>query len=232
MLFHLMHYLVKVIEMALVYKKMHLTSVNEWETCFYLPEYAPYKWNCILALRQSSHLHNSFSTIRNLLYNAFHLIFMLSLAVIYIDAGLIDLLPHGFIVFIYHLLFLIFFCLLSLRTGKSALTIQLIQNHFVDEYDPTVRIFLSNHTIISYLNRIVKFYFFLSLKITQIEDSYRKQVVIGEYSNYWLFNNSLRINAYFSSANPYFIVVAVIFPPILTSQLIANHYDRHWLMRI
>lgn len=36
--------------------------------------------------------------------------------------------------------------------GKSALTIQLIQNHFVDEYDPT------------------------------IEDSYRKQVVIGEHS--------------------------------------------------
>lgn len=35
--------------------------------------------------------------------------------------------------------------------GKSALTIQLIQNHFVDEYDPT------------------------------IEDSYRKQVVIGEW---------------------------------------------------
>lgn len=34
--------------------------------------------------------------------------------------------------------------------GKSALTIQLIQNHFVDEYDPT------------------------------IEDSYRKQVVIDE----------------------------------------------------
>lgn len=34
--------------------------------------------------------------------------------------------------------------------GKSALTIQLIQNHFVDEYDPT------------------------------IEDSYRKQVVIGK----------------------------------------------------
>lgn len=37
--------------------------------------------------------------------------------------------------------------------GKSALTIQLIQNHFVDEYDPT------------------------------IEDSYRKQVVIGKW--YW-----------------------------------------------
>lgn len=52
-----------------------------------------------------------------------------------------------------------FTCILALETlfdlvttaggvGKSALTIQLIQNHFVDEYDPT------------------------------IEDSYRKQVVI------------------------------------------------------
>ena len=40
-----------------------------------------------------------------------------------------------------------FFCLAG-GVGKSALTIQLIQNHFVDEYDPT------------------------------IEDSYRKQVVI------------------------------------------------------
>lgn len=38
--------------------------------------------------------------------------------------------------------------------GKSALTIQLIQNHFVDEYDPT------------------------------IEDSYRKQVVIGKNLQY------------------------------------------------
>ena len=38
--------------------------------------------------------------------------------------------------------------LLAGGVGKSALTIQLIQNHFVDEYDPT------------------------------IEDSYRKQVVI------------------------------------------------------
>lgn len=38
--------------------------------------------------------------------------------------------------------------------GKSALTIQLIQNHFVDEYDPT------------------------------IEDSYRKQVVIGMFNIY------------------------------------------------
>lgn len=42
--------------------------------------------------------------------------------------------------------------------GKSALTIQLIQNHFVDEYDPT------------------------------IEDSYRKQVVIGEFGcDFFLF---------------------------------------------
>lgn len=45
--------------------------------------------------------------------------------------------------------------------GKSALTIQLIQNHFVDEYDPT------------------------------IEDSYRKQVVIGESRPLlFLLNNS------------------------------------------
>lgn len=48
--------------------------------------------------------------------------------------------------------------------GKSALTIQLIQNHFVDEYDPT------------------------------IEDSYRKQVVIGKiffnifWGVFWYFN--------------------------------------------
>ena len=41
-----------------------------------------------------------------------------------------------------------FFHTLAGGVGKSALTIQLIQNHFVDEYDPT------------------------------IEDSYRKQVVI------------------------------------------------------
>lgn len=27
--------------------------------------------------------------------------------------------------------------------GKSALTIQLIQNHFVDEYDPTIEVQLS-----------------------------------------------------------------------------------------
>ena len=43
----------------------------------------------------------------------------------------------------------VFHCILVAGgVGKSALTIQLIQNHFVDEYDPT------------------------------IEDSYRKQVVI------------------------------------------------------
>lgn len=47
--------------------------------------------------------------------------------------------------------------------GKSALTIQLIQNHFVDEYDPT------------------------------IEDSYRKQVVIGKerYKFIYLYNTKL-----------------------------------------
>ena len=29
--------------------------------------------------------------------------------------------------------------------GKSALTIQLIQNHFVDEYDPTIEVRLRSH---------------------------------------------------------------------------------------
>ena len=45
--------------------------------------------------------------------------------------------------------------------GKSALTIQLIQNHFVDEYDPT------------------------------IEDSYRKQVSLGSIfvSHVLLYND-------------------------------------------
>lgn len=41
--------------------------------------------------------------------------------------------------------------------GKSALTIQLIQNHFVDEYDPT------------------------------IEDSYRKQVRFFQFSPFFCF---------------------------------------------
>ncbi|THD27805.1 Ras protein let-60 [Fasciola hepatica] len=45
--------------------------------------------------------------------------------------------------------------------GKSALTIQLIQNHFVEEYDPTIG--LNNN---------------INLPLLYIEDSYRKQVVI------------------------------------------------------
>lgn len=31
--------------------------------------------------------------------------------------------------------------------GKSALTIQLIQNHFVDEYDPTIEVRLNLTTV-------------------------------------------------------------------------------------
>lgn len=31
--------------------------------------------------------------------------------------------------------------------GKSALTIQLIQNHFVDEYDPTIEVSGSGHGV-------------------------------------------------------------------------------------
>lgn len=38
--------------------------------------------------------------------------------------------------------------------GKSALTIQLIQNHFVDEYDPTIEVkkmFVCNNNVHDYL---------------------------------------------------------------------------------
>lgn len=35
--------------------------------------------------------------------------------------------------------------------GKSALTIQLIQNHFVDEYDPTIEVSLNPAAVLSYL---------------------------------------------------------------------------------
>lgn len=33
--------------------------------------------------------------------------------------------------------------------GKSALTIQLIQNHFVDEYDPTIEVRVRTHVLMS-----------------------------------------------------------------------------------
>lgn len=33
--------------------------------------------------------------------------------------------------------------------GKSALTIQLIQNHFVDEYDPTIEVRVSTRELMS-----------------------------------------------------------------------------------
>lgn len=38
--------------------------------------------------------------------------------------------------------------------GKSALTIQLIQNHFVDEYDPTIEV----HFSLTYRTRLHLFY--------------------------------------------------------------------------
>jgi GTPase KRas protein len=51
--------------------------------------------------------------------------------------------------------------------GKSALTIQFIQSHFVDEYDPTIE-----GTMVSLL--------FESLLSNCEIDSYRKQCVIDE----------------------------------------------------
>ncbi|XP_062999645.1 GTPase NRas isoform X1 [Elgaria multicarinata webbii] len=49
--------------------------------------------------------------------------------------------------------------------GKSALTIQLIQNHFVDEYDPTIENLIQKISV-------------SHLIISPPQDSYRKQVVI------------------------------------------------------
>lgn len=51
--------------------------------------------------------------------------------------------------------------------GKSCLTIQLIQSHFVDEYDPTIE------------GRSIK-YFATPPKLSSSSDSYRKQCVIDE----------------------------------------------------
>lgn len=51
--------------------------------------------------------------------------------------------------------------------GKSALTIQFIQSHFVDEYDPTIEG--------KYFDNIT-----LSVVLIQRVDSYRKQCVIDD----------------------------------------------------
>ena len=53
-----------------------------------------------------------------------------------------------------------------LGVGKSALTIQFIQSHFVDEYDPTIE----GGELIACLNPM----------LTCLADSYRKQCVIDD----------------------------------------------------
>lgn len=65
---------------------------------------------------------------------------------------LIDLLPHQLIAF--RLISLFFFSF----AGKSALTIQLIQNHFVDEYDPTVRNFAISKLFLLLIEMYLLFY--------------------------------------------------------------------------
>lgn len=104
---------------------------------------------------------------------------IIALVAIYIDA-----IKWFIAIRTYYNMFLFRLILLS---GKSALTIQLIQNHFVDEYDPTVRIstnlLRNQYYFYKYLIGIVVliyFWIFPFTGITQIEDSYRKQVVIGE----------------------------------------------------
>ena len=54
--------------------------------------------------------------------------------------------------------------------GKSCLTIQLIQSHFVDEYDPTIE----------GMSRLFYFLAFAKQQLTLLSDSYRKQCVIDE----------------------------------------------------
>ena len=53
--------------------------------------------------------------------------------------------------------------------GKSCLTIQLIQSHFVDEYDPTIEGTLQKRA-----------FSFTAILLTLVVDSYRKQCVIDE----------------------------------------------------
>ena len=66
----------------------------------------------------------------------------------------------------YHLIVSVLFERLSAGVGKSALTIQFIQGHFVDDYDPTIE-GKSNHK-----NSRPEPY--------ALEDSYRKQCVIDD----------------------------------------------------
>ena len=59
--------------------------------------------------------------------------------------------------------------------GKSCLTIQLIQSHFVDEYDPTIEGLQAN--LLSKLRSDIK----SRLRLTHlVTDSYRKQCIIDE----------------------------------------------------
>ncbi|RMC00243.1 hypothetical protein DUI87_22848 [Hirundo rustica rustica] len=60
--------------------------------------------------------------------------------------------------------------------GKSALTIQLIQNHFVDEYDPTIEMRINAAVVAAVI--IIIMAKSPSWDEKSILDSYRKQVVI------------------------------------------------------
>lgn len=51
--------------------------------------------------------------------------------------------------------------------GKSALTIQLIQNHFVDEYDPTIEVSSSGHGVCLRVFLLPPFFLFSTLPLTQ-----------------------------------------------------------------
>ena len=67
--------------------------------------------------------------------------------------------------------------MISFRDINSALTIQLIQNHFIDEYDPTIGAspkHLASSPTLDHLPVLIV----LSMLAINTEDSYRKQVTI------------------------------------------------------
>lgn len=65
--------------------------------------------------------------------------------------------------------------------GKSALTIQLIQNHFVDEYDPTIED--------SYRKQVSNF--FLDFIIASINSLFYTKLLLDPVDNKYLINTEM-----------------------------------------
>lgn len=75
---------------------------------------------------------------------------------------------------------------LNLGVGKSCLTIQFIQSHFVEEYDPTIEGAYNKHLPVLETTPRDSSYFLLSIMLAvpdvlyAFADSYRKQCVIDD----------------------------------------------------